>query len=217
MKAHIIVRLVMHILVLGGILGFFAIFPRSWQNILPPIIPINLLITTPAYRNLLMLGDVRFWAHFVSFWALWTLILVSIAALVMDVRMLRTSNELQARLSRSVALELLLPAGWCASIVVIRSVAGFGGNFDPPPLVEPTWVWVMLPGSAIALSALASAVVAWLVVKDRAKAAVKAARVWITGAIALLLTLIAVALISLFAFVGLVLVLYLSPPSTGGP
>ncbi len=215
MKVHIVIRLVMHILVLVGILGFFAIFPRSWQNILPPIVPIGLLFKTPGRSYLRMLADASFWTVFVGFWALWTLIIVSIAALVMDVRVLRRADRLQARLSRSVAMELLLPAGWFASIFVIRGVAGFGMIVDPPPLVEP--IWLMLPGSAIMLSALASAVVAWLLVKDKVKAAVSVAQVWIARVIAVMLTLIAVAMASLFAFLGVLVALYPPTISSGGP
>ncbi len=177
MKARIIVRLVMHVLVLAGLLGFFVMFPGMLPGFLLSIVRIDLLVKNCSAGAEGCLGLAGFWA----------VIIVGIAVLVMDIRMLRKSEGLQARLWRSLAMELLLPAGWYATVYAMRR----------SDLVGPAWL--LLPGPAIMLSALASALVAWLLVKDSLKAAARAAGTWIAAVIALVLTLLGGALAYLFA------------------
>ncbi len=177
MKGLVIARLATHILVLIGLLGFFAMFPAMLPGFLMSLVRVDLLVKACGARpaNCLALGG------------FWVVIVVAIVALVWDIRMLRRKEGVEGRLWRSLALEALLPAGWYA---VLRPM----GKSD---LVGP--VWLMFPGPAIMLSAIASAVVAWLLVSDRLKSALGAARLWLERALALALTLIAGALAYLFA------------------
>ncbi len=206
MKVHIVIRLIMHILVLIGLLGLFissiAANPMGW-HLLGVLISIDLPVGSCRH---VPIGVCLVWA---SVWAsLWALVIISIALLVMDIRMLGASDGLQARFWRSVVMELLLPVSG------VLSFPWWAGG----PQYALTWgIWLsLLSGLAIALSALASAVVAWLLVKNSVKAAASVARVWITGAIAVVLTLIAVAMVFLVTLAGVLLANY-RQTGLGGP
>lgn len=177
MKARLVARLVMHSLLLLGLLGFFASFPAMLPGLLLSTVRIDLVIKNCSAHAEGCLALTGFWV----------VIIVGIALLVMDIRMLRKREGLEARLWRSLAMELLLPAGWYATM------SAMGGADVVGPM------WLLLPGPGIMLSALASAVVAWLMVKDSLQAAVDAARAAIAAAIALVLSLIGGALAYMFA------------------
>ncbi len=177
MKGLVIARLVAHILVLIGILSFFGMFPAMLPGFLVSLVRVDLLVRACGARPDTCLALAGFWA----------VIIVAIVALVWDVRMLRKSDNLDARLWRSLVLELLLPAGWYAAM---RSM----GRSD---LVGPAWL--LFPGPAIMVSAITSAIVAWLLVSDRLKSALGMARLWLERALALALTLVGGALAYLFA------------------
>ncbi len=177
MRGLVIVRLVAHILVLIGIFGFFGMFPAMLPGFLVSLVRDDLLARTCGARPDTCVALAGFWA----------VIIVAIVALVLDVRMLRKSDNLDARLWRSLVLELLLPAGWYAAM---RSM----GRSD---LVGPAWL--IFPGPVIMLSAIASAAVAWLLLSDRLKSALSAVNLWLARALALALSLVGAALAYLFA------------------
>ncbi len=177
MKAHIIVRLVMHILVLVGLLAFFAMFPAMLPGVFLGLLRLDLLVKSCAVNAAGCLGYAGFWV----------VIIVGILALVLDIRMLRNSAGVEGRLWRSLALELLLPAGWWATMSSL-------GRSD---IVGPAWL--LCVGPPIMLSAIASAVVAWALVAAGLRAALGAARLWIERVLALVLTLVGGALAYLFA------------------
>lgn len=177
MKGLVVTRLVTHILVLLGIVAFFASFPAMLPGLLMSTVRIDLLVQScgrSATTCLALPG-------------LWVVVIVAIVTLRLDLRMLRNRDGLDGRLWRSLALELLLPAGWYACL------RAMGGS----DVVGPAWF--VMPGPPILLSAIASAVVAWLLIADQLKTALNAVTVWIERAIAVVLTAIAGALTYVFA------------------
>src|SRR5512143_2971602 len=173
MSGRIILRLVGHVLVLASLAAFFATFPA----LLPGLVRFDLYMKSCSIRL----------ANCLAIAGLWDIILGCVLALVLDIRMLMQSEGRAGRLWGSLALELLLAPGWYA---VLSSMAG-------SDVIGPAWL--MVPGPAIMLSAIASAVVAWLQLRGSLAGALSAAGVWMERVTAVVLTLIAGVLTYLFA------------------
>ena len=176
MKAGVIARLEMHLLVLVGLASFFASFSQMLSGFV-------LALARPA----VMVKGCQVNADgCIGYFSVWLVILVGLITLALDIGLWRRPQGMEGRLPVSLALELLLPVGWYFAAMSM-------GKSD---IVGPAWM--IFVGPPILLSAAASAVVAWMLVRDHLKPALGVVGSWIERAIALALSLIAGALAYIF-------------------